>query len=142
MARFSRALGKVEKLKDDKVRLVEDVSAAKAKEKALQKQLDSAKADLAASKGEVAHLKKELMDARAREEDLASAQGEMLRALAEQIFRSGAFGSLVAALNDVMATRRAAETLDKVVVDYPTSTKKSTSTRCLRTTSLSAPMPK
>lgn len=106
-------------LKDDNVRLVQEISTAEANEKALKEQLISARADVAASKGEVAFLKSELAAAQAREEDLATSQGEVMRALAERNFCCGEFSTLAGALNDVMATRKVAATLDKVVKDHP-----------------------
>lgn len=119
VARYSQASERADVLEDDNVRLVEDVSAIAAEIKALKNQLDSAKVDLTAAKGEVRHLKKEITAVQAREDDLASSQGEVVRALAQRIFRLGKFDTLVADLNDVMTTRKLAETLDKVAEDYP-----------------------
>lgn len=85
----------------------------------MKDQQTSAKVDVAAAKGEVEFLKIELTAARAREEDLAALQGEVMRALAERIFRLGEFGTLVGAYNDMMTTRKVAFILDDVAKDYP-----------------------
>lgn len=93
--KFSRTVEKTESLKEENLRLACDISAGEAKVKELQKQLDDARTDLAAAKGTVHHLEKQLAATEAREVDLASTQSGVLPALAERIFHNKKFSLLV-----------------------------------------------
>lgn len=81
VAKYVRVSKQANALEDEKTRLVKDIIAAKTEGKTLQEHLISARADVAATKGEVAFLKDELAAARAREDDLATSQGEVMWAL-------------------------------------------------------------
>lgn len=118
VTKYARVSERATVLEDEKVILVREISAAEAKGKTLKEQLVLAKADVAATKGEAEFLKAELIAARAREEDLAASQGEVMRALAKRIFHSGEYGTLVGALNDVMTTCKVDVALDEVAKDY------------------------